>query len=66
MNIEQLSSREIEIEQVRRRSAEADAEIHRILVEIIPGMLKKQAARRAEMIRQESKPTQLIQVEAAC
>ena len=53
--ISEFTSREIEIEQVRRRLAEADAEIHHILVGIIPGMLRKQAARRAELARQESK-----------
>lgn len=48
------TSRELEIEQVRRRIARGDAEIQRILVGIIPGMLLKQTARREELKRQEA------------
>lgn len=52
--LEQATSRELEIEQVRRRIGEADAELIRITTEILPGMMKKQAARRKELERQET------------
>ena len=52
--LEQATSRELEIEQVRRRIREADAELIRITTEVLPGMMKKQAARRKELERQEA------------
>lgn len=52
--LEQATSRELETEQVRRRIGEADAELIRITTEILPGMMKKQSARRKELERQET------------
>ena len=52
--LDQATSRELEMEQVRRRIAEADAEILRITTQILPGMMKKQAARRLELERQQA------------
>ena len=52
--LEQATSRELETEQVRRRIGEADAELIRITTEILPGMMKKQSARRKELERHET------------
>lgn len=52
--LDQATSRELEIEQVRRRIGEAEAELLRITTEVLPGMMKKQAARRKELERQEA------------
>jgi len=52
--LDQATTRELEIEQVRRRIGEADAELIRITTEVLPGMMKKQAARRKELERQEA------------
>ena len=52
--LDQATSRELEIEQVRRRIAEADAELLRITTQVLPGMMKKQTARRWELQRQEA------------
>lgn len=52
--LDQATIRELEIEQVRRRIGEADAELLRITTEVLPGMMKKQAARRKELERQEA------------
>lgn len=38
----------------RSRIGEADAELIRITTEILPAMMKKQAARRKELERQET------------
>lgn len=52
--LEQATSRELEIEQVRRRIKEVDLELSRITTEVLPGMMKKQTARRKELERQEA------------
>lgn len=52
--LDQATSRELEMEQVRRRIAEADAELLRITTQVLPGMLQKQARRRNELQRQEA------------
>ncbi len=52
--LEQATSRELEIKQVRRRIGLADAEILRITTDVLPGMMKKQSARRKELERQEA------------
>lgn len=52
--LEQSTSAELEIEQVRRRIAKADAEIKRITCEILPGMIQKQERRRLDLERLES------------
>lgn len=52
--LDQATSRELEIEQVRRRIGEAEKELLRITAEVLPGMMKKQAARRKELERQEA------------
>jgi hypothetical protein len=54
MTLEQATTRELEIEQVKRRIGEADSEILRITTDVLPGMMKKQAARRKELERQET------------
>lgn len=54
MTLEQATTRELEIEQVKRRIAEVDAEIQRITCEVLPGMIKKQTSRRKELERQQS------------
>ena len=51
--LEQATSRELEMEQVRRRIGEVDAELLHITTEVLPGMMRKQAARRKELERQE-------------
>ena len=51
--LDQATSRELEIEQVRRRVSEVDAEIKRITCEVLPGMIQKQERRRKELERQE-------------
>lgn len=52
--LDQATGRELEIEQVRRRVSEVDAEIKRITCEILPGMIQKQERRRKELERQET------------
>lgn len=52
--LDQATSRELEIEQVRRRVSEVDAEIKRITCEVLPGMIQKQERRRKELERQEA------------
>lgn len=52
--LDQATSRELEIEQVRRRIAEADAELLRITTQVLPGMMEKQSRRRKELERQEA------------
>lgn len=52
--LDQATSRELEIEQVRRRVSEVDAEIKRITCEVLPGMIQKQERRRKELERQET------------
>ncbi|MEK7766780.1 MAG: hypothetical protein AAB368_11125 [bacterium] len=52
--LDQATTRELEIEQVRRRIGEAESELLRITTEVLPGMMKKQAARRKELERQET------------
>lgn len=52
--LDQATSRELEIEQVRRRIAEADAELLRITTQVLPGMMEKQSRRRKELERQET------------
>lgn len=54
MTLEQATTRELEIEQVKRRIAEVDAEIQRITCDVLPGMIQKQARRRKELERQET------------
>jgi hypothetical protein len=54
MEISQATSRELEIEQVRRRIVEVDAEIKRITCEVLPNMVQKQERRRKELERQEA------------
>lgn len=54
MQIEQMTNRQIGIEQVRRRIATAGAEIDRIMHEVLPGMILKQGRRREELARQEA------------
>lgn len=51
--ISQATTRELEIEQLRRRIKKGDAELMRITSEVLPGMMKKQAARRQELGKQE-------------
>ena len=51
--LKQATSRELEVEQLRRRIVEADAEILRITNDVLPGMIKKQMARRKELERQQ-------------
>jgi hypothetical protein len=53
MNLETMTNRQLQIELVRRRMSEAAAEITRITHEVLPGMIRKQAARHAELARQE-------------
>ena len=53
-DLTRATTRELEIEQVRRRIAKGDAEIKHILVTMVPGMLQKQHARREELKRQEA------------
>lgn len=52
--LDQATSRELEIEQVRRRIAEVDAELLRITTQVLPGMMEKQSRRRKELERQET------------
>lgn len=52
--LDQATSRELEIEQVRRRIAEADEELLRITTQVLPGMMAKQSRRRKELERQET------------
>lgn len=52
--LDQATSRELEIEQVRRRVSEVDAEIRRITCDVLPGMIQKQERRRKELERQET------------
>lgn len=52
--LDQATNRELEIEQVRRRVSEVDAEIKRITCEVLPGMVRKQERRRKELERQET------------
>jgi hypothetical protein len=54
MTLEQATSRELEIEQVKRRIAEADAELLRITTQVLPGMMEKQTRRRKELERQQT------------
>ena len=54
MTLEQATSRELELEQVKRRIAEADAELLRITTQVLPGMMEKQNRRRKELERQQT------------
>lgn len=53
MQIEQMTNREIEMEQLRRVIHSTEKEITRITQEVIPGMRLKQLRRHIELTRQQ-------------
>jgi hypothetical protein len=53
MQLSQATTRELEMEQLRRAIHAAEKEIQRITQEVIPGMRRKQLRRHIELTRQQ-------------